>query len=286
MFNNLYFKVFVIFLCLTCSQVWGQQNIETSYIKAQKGILDLSKVDPETLLKNYPLDGEWKFYPNQRLEALDPKKIDKVGPFAYVTVPDLWKDFPEHTKELREFKKGLPGGIGTYELTLLLPAGHEPFFIESKIIDYSFELWVNGILQRRSGEVDKDNFYIHQNLAARGNNIAYIIKAINIEKKDINALKYKIHIIVSNKENLAEVYSWPGIKKLKQSDLPKFISNLNMRNNCFKILFAIGKTKISNAIKFNPIKFKIGLSLEILLLNFNLRIIYPIEIIEIISICK
>lgn len=110
-----------------------------------KGILDLRNevVSDKYLIR---LNGEWEFYWNTLLRPHHFTGTNSPEPDAFIRVPSYWTD--------TEIKGESPEGHGfaTYRLIILLPAGVKPALgLDVKVLDSSYDLYVNGIFLGNNG---------------------------------------------------------------------------------------------------------------------------------------
>jgi signal transduction histidine kinase len=111
----------------------------------ENGILDLRN---EVINEKYVvrLNGEWEFYWKKLLRPHNFIDISPTEPDTFVRVPSYWTE--------AKIKGNSPEGHGfaTYRLTILLPPGEKPALgLDVKVIDSSYDLYINGIFLGNNG---------------------------------------------------------------------------------------------------------------------------------------
>ncbi|UJF34905.1 diguanylate cyclase domain-containing protein [Paenibacillus hexagrammi] len=107
---------------------------------AVNGVLDLTQND---MNQTYPLDGEWRWYPN---ELLVPGQLENK-PIMTTKVPGNWNLAPADAGRIE------PYGSGTYQLDILLPehSSGQMWAIHVPTIYSAYTFWVNGRLVEQNG---------------------------------------------------------------------------------------------------------------------------------------
>lgn len=139
--------------CITgCASPFSKQR-ET----VRSGVLDLRKSKLQTPIV---LDGEWLFTWDKLIQP-GQSASKKAVP---IRVPGVWTNNPL-------LKKNLPRqGVGTYQLTVLLPKQTPKLMLRIRRVDSAYVLWVNGKRLDSQGKVGRteatSSMEIHSKLVA------------------------------------------------------------------------------------------------------------------------
>ncbi len=133
-------------VCLLLTFSFIQINLAArTHPSPVKGVLDLrgEVVSDKYLIR---LNGEWEFYWNTLLRPHHFRGSTSLLPDAFIRVPSYWTDTDMQGKS--------PDGHGfaTYRLTILLPPGEKPALgLDVKVLDSSYDLYINGIFLGSNG---------------------------------------------------------------------------------------------------------------------------------------
>ena len=115
---------------------------------AKAGTLDLRQWDINQH-GTVPLDGEWRFYPQQFVKATPLTSTDNKFQSSFIQVPGAWN------RQQLEGKPIPTQGYATYQLKVLLPVDAGTFGIKTRNIRSANQLFVNGKVEGLAGTTGK-----------------------------------------------------------------------------------------------------------------------------------
>lgn len=132
---------FIVWLMLLYAGIaYGTGIFPDNAPVAKNGVLDFRKQTFDTKL---PLNGQWLFYWQK---FLDPKDtLNHTG--KPINFPLKWNGYVYNGTKLPSF------GYATYQLTVLLPKGHQPLRISVPDMYTAYRLFVNGELVAENGTI-------------------------------------------------------------------------------------------------------------------------------------
>ena len=149
-------------------------------VKADMGIMDLSKWDPEKN-KIITLNGEWEFYWNQLItpEELSDQQVQNIEP-DYMDVPSIWKGKTIDDQTLPAY------GSATYRLKLINLPSEGVFALKKTNIRFASTIYVNGekLLEDGRPTIDAESFELGNTsqlglFTSEGNELEIIVHVSN-----------------------------------------------------------------------------------------------------------
>lgn len=131
----------LLLLLIAVRWIWHDWLSQPHAPSVSQGVLDLQGIALEQT-RSFPMDGEWRFYPGQWLDA---STIDQAGEGRLLQVPGNWSSALDPTG-------GTAYGYGTYHVRILLDQPlSEPISIWFQAIHTASEVEINGKVLTRSG---------------------------------------------------------------------------------------------------------------------------------------